>query len=59
MAAKKLKAKLSKAEEHELAKKQWASYVRARDNGHQDYIEIDKQCDAFYRGQQWDAADLS
>ena len=59
MAAKKLKAKLSKAEEHELAKKQWASYVRARDNGHQDYIEIAKQCDAFYRGQQWDAADLS
>jgi len=59
MVAKKPKAKLSKAEEHELAKKQWASYVRARDNGHQDYVEIAKQCDAFYRGQQWDAADLS
>jgi len=59
MAYKEPKAKLSKAEEHELAKKQWASYVRARDNGHQEYVEIAKQCDAFYRGQQWDAADLS
>lgn len=59
MAYKKPKSKLSKAEEHELAKKQWACYKRARDNGHQDYIEIAKQCDAFYRGQQWDAADLS
>ena len=59
MAYKEPKAKLSKAEEHDLAKKQWASYVRARDNGHQDYVEIAKQCDAFYRGQQWDAADLS
>lgn len=59
MAYKKPKAKLSKAEEHDLAKKQWASYVRARDNGHQDYIEIAKKCDAFYRGQQWDPADIS
>ena len=51
--------KLSKAEQHELAKRQWASYVRARDNGHLDYVEIAKQCDAYYRGNQWDPADLS
>ena len=38
--------KLSKAEQHELAKKQWGCYVRARDNGHTDYIDIAKQCDA-------------
>ena len=51
--------KLSKAEQHELAKRQWAAYVRARDNGHLDYVEIAKQCDAYYRGNQWDPADLS
>ena len=39
--------KLSKAEQHELAKQQWNAYVRARDNGHTDYIDIAKQCDAF------------
>jgi len=51
--------RLSKAEQHDLAKRQWGCYVRARDNGHLDYVEIAKQCDAFYRGKQWDAADLS
>jgi len=53
------KKKLNKAEQHELARKQWEAYTRARDNGHQDYIAIAKRCDAFYRGEQWDAADLS
>ena len=51
--------KLSKAEQHELAKEQWNSYARARDNGHEDYIDIAQQCDAFYRGHQWDAADMA
>ncbi len=59
MAYKKVKQKLSKAEEHELARNQYDCYVRARDNGHLDYIEIAKQCDAFYRGQQWDHGDVS
>ena len=59
MAYKKPKQKLSKAEEHELARKQWSCYMRARDNGHLDYVEIAKQCDAFYRGQQWDHGDVS
>ena len=53
------KKKLNKAEQHELARKQWEAYTRARDNGHQDYIAVAKRCDAFYRGEQWDAADLS
>ena len=59
--AKKAKPKknLSKAEEHELARTQWNAYTRARDNGHQDYIAVAKRCDAFYRGEQWDAADLA
>ena len=51
--------KLSKAEQHELAKEQWNCYARARDNGHEDYIDIAQQCDAFYRGHQWDAADMA
>ena len=59
MAYEKEEKKLSKAEQHALAKQQWSSYVRARDNGHTDYIAIAKQCDAFYRGNQWDPADLS
>tara|TARA_R110002033_G_scaffold14811_1_gene42883 strand:- start:452 stop:2581 length:2130 start_codon:yes stop_codon:yes gene_type:complete len=53
------KKKLNKAEQHELARQQWEAYTRARDNGHQDYIAVAKRCDAFYRGEQWDAADLS
>jgi len=53
------KKKLSKLEEHELARGQWEAYTRARDNGHQDYIAVAKRCDAFYRGEQWDAADLA
>jgi hypothetical protein len=56
---KKADKKLSKVEQHELAKEQWAQYVRARDNGHEDYVVIAQQCDAFYRGHQWDAADMA
>ena len=49
----------NKAEEADFAKKQFAHYVRARDNGHEEYIEIAKRCDAFYRGSQWDADDIA
>ena len=59
MAKYKPKKKLNKAEEADLAKKQFAGYVRARDSGHEDYVEIAKRCDAFYRGSQWDAADVA
>jgi len=59
MATYKAKKKLNKAEEADLAKKQFQGYVRARDSGHEDYIEIAKRCDAFYRGAQWDAADVA
>lgn len=40
-----------------VAQRQWAHYVRARDNGHQDYVEMAKKCDAFYQGDQWSEAD--
>ena len=53
------KKRLSPGEEAEIASSQWDRYVRARDNGHLDYIENAKRCDAFYRGDQWDDADLA
>jgi len=56
---KKPKKKLSAGEEQTLAKRQWEAYSRARDHGHLDYVEMAQQCDAFYRGEQWDEADIS
>ena len=50
---------VSPAEEQEIATTQWSRYTRARDNGHLDYIEMAKRCDAFYRGDQWDEQDLA
>lgn len=55
----KKKKKLKKEEEHYIATNQFERYERARDNGHLDYIETAKKCDAFYRGQQWDPADVA
>ena len=51
--------KLSPAAEAEIAATQWSRYIRARDNGHLDYIEMAKKCDAYYRGDQWDEQDLA
>ena len=56
--SKKPKKKLSKAEELTLAKNQWNAYIRARDSGHDDYIDMAKKCDNYYRGDQWDAFDM-
>lgn len=50
-------ATLQKGEDKLVARQQWAHYVRARDNGHNDYVEMAKKCDAFYRGDQWSDAD--
>ena len=55
----KKKKKLSTEEEHYIATNQFERYERARDNGHLDYIETAKKCDAFYRGNQWDPADVA
>lgn len=51
--------KMNAAEEAQTARNQWDRYVRARDNGHLDYIEMAKRCDSFYRGEQWDKADIA
>lgn len=55
---KKTKKNLNKAEELTLAKQQWDCYTRARDHGHEDYVEMAQKCDAYYRGQQWDEFDM-
>lgn len=52
------KIKPQTIEDQQLAHTQWNRYVRARDNGHLDFVEMAKKCDAFYRGDQWDKADL-
>jgi len=52
-------SRLTPAEQQEVASRQWDRYVRARDNGHLEYIELAKKCDAYYRGEQWDEADAA
>lgn len=49
--------KLSSAKQQEIARAQWDRYERARDNGHLDYIDMAKKCDAYYSGDQWDEYD--
>ena len=58
MANHKTLSRMTAAEQQEVASKQWDRYTRARDNGHLEYIEMAKKCDAFYRGDQWDLDDL-
>ena len=54
----KTKKKLDKGEELTLAKNQFNAYVRARDSGHDEYIQMAKKCDMYYRGDQWDEFDM-
>ena len=53
------KPSLSPGEEDKLAHDQWERYTRARDNGHIDYVDLAKKCDAYYQGEQWDAEDVA
>tara|TARA_X000001382_G_scaffold5992_1_gene4864 strand:+ start:919 stop:3030 length:2112 start_codon:yes stop_codon:yes gene_type:complete len=46
-------------EEDVISRTQWDRYTRARDNGHVEYIDLAKKCDAFYQGEQWDAEDVA
>ena len=41
-----------------IASKTWYRYAYCRDNGHMDYVQKDDKCNAFFRGDQWDKADL-
>ena len=51
--------KLSPAKEEEISSTQFYRYERARDNGHLDYIEMARKCDAYYQGEQWDEMDVA
>lgn len=42
-----------------VSKEQYARYVRARDNGHGDFVEKSKQCREFFFGKQWKDADIA
>lgn len=50
--------RLSVEEQNDIASSQWDRYVRARDNGHLEYIYMAKKCDSYYRGEQWDDSDV-
>lgn len=41
----------------QIALEEWDRYQRAKDAGHEKYLERAKLCDDFYRGEQWDPQD--
>tara|TARA_B100001057_G_scaffold496164_1_gene596934 strand:- start:4089 stop:6215 length:2127 start_codon:yes stop_codon:yes gene_type:complete len=53
------KKKLSPGEEERISREQWDRYTRARDNGHLEFVDMAKKCDAYYQGEQWDYADVA
>jgi hypothetical protein len=57
MSSKQKRTKLSAEKEHAIASEQWERYTRARNNGHDDYVELAQICNAFYQGDQWDEDD--
>lgn len=40
--------------DQQAANRNWRAYVRARDNGHLDWLKIAKKCDQYYTGDQWE-----
>jgi hypothetical protein len=40
-----------------IVKEQYERYIYARDNGHTKFLDKAERCDAFYNGEQWNAAD--
>ena len=42
-----------------IAEANWVAYQRARDAGHDDWLDSAKKCDDFYIGEQWDDGDRS
>lgn len=51
--------KITPEEEDVISSTQWDRYTRARDNGHVDYVDLAKKCDAYYQGEQWDSSDIA
>lgn len=63
MASAEGKVRLSRKQKQLLEKDrvvadQWARYVRARDNGHTDYVQTARRCNDFYIGKQWRQKDV-
>ncbi|MBD3815245.1 MAG: hypothetical protein IE913_02060 [Halothiobacillus sp.] len=42
-----------RAEDMQVARNNYDRYLRARDNGHLNYVELAKKCEDFYVGEQW------
>ncbi len=42
-----------------VAEANWVAYQRARDSGHDKWLEVAKKCDDFYLGEQWEESDRS
>ena len=40
-----------------VAEANWVAYQRARDTGHDEWLEVAKKCDDFYLGDQWEDKD--
>ena len=43
--------------ENAVAEANWVAYQRARDAGHDAWLEVAKKCDRFYLGEQWEQKD--
>jgi len=46
-----------KPEDIAVAEANWVAYQRARDSGHDEWLESAKRCDNFYLGEQWEQKD--
>ena len=48
---------MAEQDDNAVAEANWVAYQRARDAGHDSWLEIAKKCDDFYLGEQWDEKD--
>ena len=48
---------MAEFEPNAVAEANWVAYQRARDSGHDKWLETAKRCDDYYLGEQWDDAD--
>lgn len=46
-----------RVKEANIAQEEWDGYRRARDQGHESYMERAKECDNYYLGDQWTEED--
>ena len=44
---------------YDIAREEHSRYLRARDAGHRDFVRDAMRYEDFYRGDQWDAADIA